>query len=85
MVTHTHLYLRCLLIFKEAVESVTEVNKNREWLLTVCCAVIGRCRSLQLRERCVELRYPPVGDLQSGGMSLPGDDQSAGSRAGGER
>lgn len=51
----------------------------------VSCTVIDCCRSLQLRERCVELRHPPVGDLQSGYVSLSWDDQSAGSRAGGER
>lgn len=38
--THTHLYLRCLLIFKEAVESVTEVNKNRAGSGCWLCAVL---------------------------------------------
>lgn len=38
--THTHLYLRCLLIFKEAVESVTEVNKNRAESGCWLCAVL---------------------------------------------
>lgn len=33
----------------------------------------------------MELWDPTVGDLQSRGVSLPRDDQSAGSGAGGER
>lgn len=33
----------------------------------------------------MELRDSTVGDLQSGGVSLSRDDQSAGSGAGGER
>lgn len=64
------------------------------WLVTYVChcclacvslTVIGGCRTLQLRERRVELWDPALGDIQSGGVSLPWDDQSAGSRAGGER
>lgn len=47
--------------------------------------MIGGCRTLQLRERRVELWDSALGDIQFGGVSLPWDDQSAGSRAGGER
>lgn len=54
-------------------------------LARLSLSVIGGCRTLQLRERRVELWDPALGDIQSGGVSLPWDDQSAGSRAGGER
>lgn len=60
-------------------------HSNLSLCWDVSCSVIGCCRSLQFRERCVELWDSTVGDLQSGGVSLSGDDQSAGSGAGGER
>lgn len=58
---------------------------NVFWLADVSSSAIGPYRSLQLRERRVELRHPAVGDLQPGDVSLPWDDQPTGKRAGGER
>lgn len=62
-------------------------SRPRCWVMLadVSPSAIGPSRSLQLRERRVELWHPPVGDLQPGDVSLPWDDQPTGKRAGGER
>ncbi len=70
-----------LVLFIHIFSSHQVLTLDPSWCLTCCL----NPREIQLREWCVELWDPPVGNLQSRSVSLPRHDQPAGSRTGRKR